>query len=78
MSAAKEEGSRITPLARLIRPAFKAQFGVLNPIHQRFERLEDDVPEPRRLNERVSRNEGRIQIIRQQVQTADAPPAPPE
>ena len=63
------------------------QFGVLSPIHQRFdavdqrfdsidqrlERLENGVSELRDLNERVSLNEERIQVIRQQLQTADAP-----
>ncbi len=42
-------------------------------VDQRLERLENDVSELRKLSERVSRNEGRIQVIRQQLQTADAP-----
>lgn len=40
---------------------------------QRLQRLEDDVAELRMLSERVSRNEGQIDLIRQQLQTADAP-----
>ena len=40
---------------------------------QRLQRLEDDVSELRKLSERVSRNEGHIDLIRQQLQTADAP-----
>lgn len=49
-------------------------------INQRFDaqdrRLEDlakDVAELRNLSDRVSRNEGRIDAIREQLQTADAP-----
>ena len=56
------------------------QFGVLNPIHQRFDamdrrfdRLENDVSELRNLSDRVSHNEGQIDVIRQQLQTADTP-----
>lgn len=85
------------------------QFGVLNPIHQRFDainqriddlkaeinqrfdaqdehmnqrfdtqdrRIEDlakDISALRKLGERVSRNEGQIDVTRQQLQTADAP-----
>ena len=40
---------------------------------QRLQRLEDDVAELRMLSERVSRNEGQVDLIRQQLQTADAP-----
>ena len=40
---------------------------------QRLQRLENDVSELRKLSERVSRNEGQIDLIRQQLQTADAP-----
>ena len=46
-------------------------------INQRFDVLENDVTELRELivgiSERVSRNEGQIDVIRQQLQTADAP-----
>ena len=40
---------------------------------QRLQRLEDDVAELRMLSERVSRNEGQVDLIGQQLQTADAP-----
>ena len=46
-------------------------------VDQRLENLENDVSELRRLDERVSRNEGQIDVIRQQLQSADAP-APPD
>ena len=46
-------------------------------MNQRFDALENDVTELRELtvgiSERVSRNEGQIDVIRQQLQTADAP-----
>ena len=44
---------------------------------RRLDRLTDEVSELRKLivglSERVSRNEGEIDVIRQQLQTADAP-----
>ena len=44
---------------------------------RRLERLENDVSELHQLtvsiSERVSRNEGQIDVIRQQLQTADTP-----
>ena len=44
---------------------------------KRFDRLIDDVSELRKLTvgiiERVSRNEGEIDVIREQIQTADKP-----
>ena len=40
---------------------------------QRLQRLEDDVSDLRKLSDRVSRNEGQIDLIRQQLQTADTP-----
>ena len=51
---------------RLINQRFGA-------VDQRLEHLETDVSELRRLNERVSRTEGQIDSILQQLQTADAP-----
>ncbi len=46
-------------------------------VDQRLEGLENDVSELRQLtvsiSERVSHNEGQIDVIRQQLQTADAP-----
>jgi predicted nucleic acid-binding Zn-ribbon protein len=51
-----------------------------NAVDQRFDiqdrRIEDlakDISELRKLSERVSRNEGQIDVIRQQLQTADTP-----
>ncbi len=51
-----------------------------NAVDQRFDiqdrRIEDlakDISELRKLSERVSRNEGQIDVIRQQIQAADAP-----
>ena len=42
-------------------------------VDQRLEVLENDVSELRKLSDRVSRNEGQIDAIRRQLQTADAP-----
>ena len=42
-------------------------------VDQRLESLENNVSELRKLDERVSRNEGQIDVIRQQLQTADTP-----
>ena len=63
---------------KAINQRFDAVDQRLDAMDRRFEGLESDVSELHRLNERVSRNEGQIQVIRQQVQTADAPPAPAE
>lgn len=43
-------------------------------VDQRLEGLENEVSGLRRLSDRVSRNEGQIDAIRRQLQTADAPP----
>ena len=84
----KENAGPMAAIATLlVALAILFQFGVLNPIHQRFdaidqrfdaqdrrlESLENEVSELRKLDERVSRNEGQIDVIRQQLQTADAP-----
>ena len=45
----------------------------LGGIDLRIERLIGDVSDLRKLSDRVSRNEGRIDAITQQLQTADAP-----
>ncbi len=42
-------------------------------VEQRLGRLEDDMAKLHALSDRVSRNEGEIDVIRQQLQTADAP-----
>ena len=41
---------------------------------RRIEDLAKDISELRKLGERVSRNEGQIDVLSQQLQTADAPP----
>ena len=64
-----------------INQRFDAQDKYINQrfdaVDQRFDALENDVTELRELivgiSERVSRNEGQIDVIRQQLQTADAP-----
>ncbi len=40
---------------------------------KRFDRLTDEVSEIRRLSDRITRNDLRLDIIEQQLQTADAP-----
>ena len=42
-------------------------------VDQRLEGLENDVSELRKIDDRVSRNEGQIDVIRQQLQTVDTP-----
>ena len=67
----------VTPL----RHASNQNFETLRrEMNQRFDaqdrRIEDlakDVSDLRRLSERISRNEGQIDVIRRQLQTADAP-----
>ena len=62
---------------RLINQRFDDQNKSINQrfdaVDQRLERLETDVSELHRLNERVSRTEGQIDSIIQQLQTADTP-----
>ena len=62
---------------QLINQRFNDQDQLINQrfdaVEQRLEHLETDVSELRRLNERVSRTEGQIDSIIQQLQTADAP-----
>lgn len=84
----KEQAGPIAAIATiLIVLTGLIQFGVINPMRQHFdainqrfdaqdERLEDlakGVSDLRKLGERVSRNEGEIDVLRQQLQTADAP-----
>ena len=49
----------------------------IDDTNQRLDRLTDEVSELRKLmvsiGDRVSRNEGQIEVIREQLQTADAP-----
>ena len=58
---------------RLISQRFDAVDQRFNAIDQRLERLETDVSELRGLNDRVSRIEGQVDSIIQQLQPADAP-----
>ena len=68
---------RLDDQDRLINQRFNDQDQLINQrfdaVEQRLEHLETDVSELRRLNERVSRTEGQIDSIIQQLQTADAP-----
>ena len=45
----------------------------LDAVEQRLGRLETDVSALRMLSDRVSRNEGQIDLLREQLQTVDAP-----
>ncbi len=102
----KEQAGPIAAIATvLIVLTGLIQFGVINPMHQRFDtinqrfdaqdkRMDDlkaemnqrfdaqdkhiedlakGVSDLRKLGERVSRNEGEIDVIRQQLQTSDVP-----
>ena len=63
---------------KYINQRFDAQDKYINQrfdaVDQRLERLENDVSELRKVSDRVSRNEAQIDGIKQQLQTADAPP----
>ena len=80
----KSINQRFDAQDKSISQRFDAQDESINQrfdaIDQRFDaqdkRIEDlakDVSDLRGLSERISRNEGQIDIIRQQLQTADAP-----
>ena len=62
---------------KYINQRFDAQDKYINQrfdaIDGRIEDLAKDVSELRKLSDRVSRNEGQIDLLRQQLQTADAP-----
>ena len=64
------QDQRLDAQDRLINQQFEA-------VNQRLERLTDEVSELRRLvvgiGERVSRNEGEIDVIREQLRIADTP-----
>ena len=64
---------RFNDQERLINQRFDAVNQRFDTIDQRLEHLETDVSELHRLNERVSRTEGQIDSILQQMQTADVP-----
>ena len=59
---------------RLMNQRFEAQERLMN---QRFDRLSDEIAELRRIvvgiGERVSRNEGEIDVIREHLRIADTP-----
>ena len=63
---------------KYVNQRFDAQNKYINQrfdaVDQRLERLENDVSELRKISDRVSRNEAQIDGIKQQLQTADAPP----
>ena len=68
-----EMNSRFDAQDKYMNARFDAVNQRFDAQDQRLQRLEDDVSELRKLSERVSRNEGHIDLIRQQLQTADAP-----
>ena len=63
------QGKRIDDLKAEMNQRFDAQ-------DRRVEDLAKDISELRKLGDRVSRNEGRIDVLSQQLQTADAPSPP--
>ena len=68
---------RLDAQDRLINQRFDAQDQRLDDHAKRLDRLTDEVSELRRLmvsvSERVSRNEGEIDVIREQLRIADTP-----
>ena len=52
---------------------FEAVDQRLDAVDQRLGRLETGVSELRTLSDRVSRNEGQIELLREQLRTVDAP-----
>ena len=72
-----EMNQRFDTQDKHINQRFDAQDKYINQrfdaMDQRFDRLENDVSELRNLSDRVSHNEGQIDVIRQQLQTADTP-----
>ena len=62
---------------RLANQQFQAVNRPFEAVNQRLDRLTDEVSELRRLvvgiGERVSRNEGEIDVIREQLRIADTP-----
>ena len=65
---------RLDAQERLMNQRFEAQERLMN---QRFDRLSDEIAELRRIvvgiGERVSRNEGEIDVIREHLRIADTP-----
>lgn len=68
---------RFDAMERHIDQRFDAQDRRFDAQNQRLDRLADEVAELRKLTisigERVSRSEGQIEIIREQIKTVDAP-----
>ena len=73
----KHINQRFDAQDKYINQRFDAQDKYINQrfdaIDGRIEDLAKDVSELRKLSDRVSRNEGQIDLLRQQLQTADAP-----
>ncbi len=73
----KHFNQRFDDQEKYINQRFDAQDKHFNQrfdaVDQRLEVLENDVSELRKLSDRVSRNEGQIDAIKRQLQTADAP-----
>ena len=68
---------RFDAMERHMNQRFDAQDQRLDAQDQRLERLTDEVAELRKLmvsiSDRVSRSEGQIEVIREQIKTVDAP-----
>ena len=68
---------RLDAMERHIGQRFDAQDRRFDAQDQRLDRLADEVAELRKLTvsigERVSRSEGQIEILREQIKTVDAP-----
>ena len=68
---------RFDAMERHIDQRFDAQDQRLDAQEQRLDRLADEVAELRKLTisigERISRSEGQIEFLREQVKTVDAP-----
>ena len=68
---------RFDAMERHIDQRFDAQDRRFDAQDQRLDRLADEVAELRKLTisigERVSRSEGQIEILREQIKTVDAP-----
>ena len=58
---------------KYIRQRFDAVEQRFDAVDQRIDQLTGDVSDLRKLSDRVSRNEGRIDAVTQQLQTADGP-----
>ena len=71
------QNKRIDDLEADMNQRFDAQDKYMNQRFdaqdKRFDRLTDEVSEIRRLSDRITRNDLRLDIIEQQLQTADAP-----